>query len=61
MTDELNITLCQYHGCNYNATHVIDLKGYAVMLCEKHEDSLHDSTGYCGVNCMLGYGCSQEC
>jgi hypothetical protein len=30
-------------------------------VCEEHEDSVEDKTGYCGVECQFGHGCTGEC
>lgn len=53
--------ICEYCGCDKVATTKMDVKLHTVMLCDEHADIIHDSAGYCGVNCMLGYGCTQEC
>lgn len=50
---------CDYCGCDKEATHY--KKDLDAWLCEEHEDSIEDQTGYCGTSCKLGYGCDESC
>jgi hypothetical protein len=50
---------CEYCGCDEEGT--VFIEELQVWVCGKHENSVDDSTGYCPVDCQLGYGCDQSC
>lgn len=56
-----DIQICDYAGCEEIGSILLDLRGGVACVCEKHAEQMHDKTGYCGINCQLGYGCTQEC
>ena len=62
---KFNERMCDYNGCrNTSATHEIyemDLGGETYDICSEHEPVVYDHTGYCGVDCQLGFGCDQSC
>lgn len=52
---------CDYCMCRNMTSDLIKVKDEYVYLCQEHQDSLENETGYCGTNCILGYGCDQSC
>jgi len=55
MTDEC----CEYQNCE--RTGVTFDESLQAWLCEEHEDTPCNSTGYCNRECQLGYGCDGSC
>lgn len=57
---------CDYRGCGKSypedmMTKHTDWNDDIWLACPECEDKLNDSTGYCGMSCMFGYGCDQSC
>jgi hypothetical protein len=51
--------LCEFCNCMNDAAYTEKYGSEIIHLCEEH--CLDDQTGYCGLNCKLGYGCDQSC
>lgn len=58
-SDSISQHKCDFCACEKEATLEETYRNEKVYLCEDHW--LDDKTGYCGLNCQLGYGCGQEC
>ena len=52
-------TCCEYQDCE--RTGVTFDESLQAWLCEEHEDTPSNSTGYCNRECQLGYGCDESC
>lgn len=50
---------CDYAGCEYTGEVIEIYDGW--FACPKHEDMVHDQSGYCSNSCCFGYGCDDSC
>jgi len=49
---------CEYADCEERGEWDDDYKTY---LCTKHVNCVENTTGYCSMDCQLGYGCDGSC
>ncbi len=52
-------TCCEYRDCEKEGNVFDD--NLNAWLCNDHQDSPSNSTGYCPRDCQLGHGCDGSC
>lgn len=52
---------CEYSGCERTDTEEHSFHGESFYTCSECDEKAIDSTGYCSLTCILGYGCDYSC
>ena len=62
MSTPNGMALCEYADCE-KVLPMSEMEAVApgVYVCDECSNKMEDPTGYCSLDCKLGYGCDMSC
>ena len=52
---------CEYGDCSNEGYVEIEVGNETFLVCQDHEWTPEDQTGYCTIDCQMGHGCDESC